>query len=76
MKITFRELSKKSSDSWAKNVAKVAKIHETDSQKIVREGDRKHMYIVGARKFSKVTKCVDLKIHDKIPLNFKYTKFR
>jgi len=30
----------------------------TDSQKIlVREGGRKHMYIVGVRKFSKVTKC-------------------
>ena len=26
----------------------------TESQKIVREGDRKHMYMVGARKFSKV----------------------
>ena len=24
----------------------------TDSQKIVREGDRKHMYILSARKFS------------------------
>lgn len=30
----------------------------TDSQKIlVREGGRKHMYIVGVRKFSEVTKC-------------------
>ena len=30
----------------AKNVPKVAKIHWTDSQKIAREGDRKHMYVV------------------------------
>ena len=45
MKITFRELRKKLSD-MAKNVPKVAKIHWTDSQKIAREGDRKHMYVV------------------------------
>ena len=29
----------------------------TDGQKIVREGDRKHMYIMGTCKFNKVTKC-------------------
>ena len=51
MKITFRKLCEKLLD-MAKNVPKVAKIHYTDSQKIVREGDWKHMYKVGARKFS------------------------
>ena len=45
MKITFRELRKKLSDK-VKNVTIVAKIHWTDSQKIAREGDRKHMYVV------------------------------
>ena len=45
MKITFRELRKKLPD-MVKNVPIVAKIHWTDSQKIVREGDRKHMYVV------------------------------
>ena len=45
MKITFRELRKKLSD-MAKNVPIVAKIHWTDSQKIAREGDRKHTYVV------------------------------
>ena len=42
MKITFRELRKKLSD-MAQNVPIVEKIHWTDSQKIAREGDRKHM---------------------------------
>ena len=58
MKITHRELREKLSD-MAKNVPKSHQktLELTDSQKIVREEDRKHMYIVGARKFSKVTKC-------------------
>ena len=40
MKITYRELHEKLSDT-AKNVTKITKIHYIDSQKIVCEGDQK-----------------------------------
>ena len=61
MKITFRELRKKLSD-MAKNVWKVAKIHWTDSQKIAREGNRKHMYVVQIQLSHEML----LKVHDKM----------
>ena len=44
--------------SWKNDQSRKNPLELTDSQKIlVREGGRKHMYIVGVRKFSKVTKC-------------------
>ena len=65
MKITFRELREKLSD-MAKNVPKVAKSHQAESQKIVLEGDRKHMYIVGARRQIQLSHEMLLKIYDKM----------
>ena len=61
MKSTFRDLRKKLSDI-AKNVSKVSKIHWTESQKIAREEDRKHMYVVQIQLSHEML----LKIHDKM----------
>ena len=61
MKSTFRDLRKKLSD-MAKNVSKVSKIHWTDSQKIAREEDRKHMYVVQIQLSHEIL----LKINDKM----------
>ena len=61
MKSTFRDLRKKLSDI-AKNVSKVSKIHWTESQKIAREEDRKHMYVVQIQLSHEIL----LKIQDKM----------
>ena len=61
MKSTFRDLRKKLSD-MAKNVSKVSKIHWTESQKIAREEDRKHMYVVQIQLSHEIL----LKIQDKM----------
>ena len=61
MLLTFRELRKKLSD-MAKNVPKVPKIRWTDSQKIAREGDRKHMYVVQIQLSHEMLR----KVHDKM----------
>ena len=57
MTITHRELREKLSD-MAKNVPKSQKSTELTEAKIVRVGDRKHMYIKWANAiFRKVAKC-------------------
>ena len=72
-KITYRELREKLSD-MVKNVPKSQKSTEqTDSRKVVREGDQKHMY-KSARTQIQRSHEILLKINDK--MSPKKTKFR